>query len=203
ALPDVEPATLEDGSIIPLTELQRLACDCEMTRIVLDADSQVLDVGQTQRHYTRELRRAVTARDRHCQWPSCTLRASWCEVHHITWWSNGGPTSTSDGLTLCSYHHHCVHAEHIRITTLTSGHAFHDRHGTPIGMTNYPTRARRSARASRDEPDGLTPPRPGTTSSTTPGTTPPESAGSAATPRQPTEGTALPTLEGTAPPAIE
>ncbi|MEE6294687.1 HNH endonuclease signature motif containing protein [Georgenia wangjunii] len=210
-LPDVAPAILEDGSIVPLSELQRVMCDCEMTRIVLDAHGVPTDVGQTQRHYTRELRRAVTARDRHCQWPECTLRASWCEVHHITWWSNGGATSIENGLTLCSYHHHRVHADHIRITTLPGGHAFHDRHGTPIGTSLYTARPKRSACAGKNEPDGLTPPRAGTT-----GTTLPTNAGAAL----PTlEGTALPrgqeapppagheaappTLEGTAPPTAQ
>ncbi|MEE6296063.1 DUF222 domain-containing protein [Georgenia wangjunii] len=203
ALPDVAPAVLEDGSIVPLTELARIMCDCEMTRIVLDAHGVPLDVGQTQRHYTRELRRTVTTRDRHCRWPGCTLRASWCEVHHITWWSNGGPTSINNGLTLCSYHHHRVHADHIRITTLPGGHAFHDRHGTHIDTTTHERPPKRSRRVTTGEPDGLTPPRPGCAATSSPSTSRPSTSSTEGTALRTAEGKALPSIVGTPLPTAE
>src|SRR5690625_3932224 len=133
--PNAPAGQLEDGTPIPLGELERLMCDCETTRIVLDANGVPLDVGQTQRTYTKELRRAVVTRDRHCQWPQCRLRASWCEVHHLVYYSRGGPTSLANAITLCTYHHHRVHQHDIRITTLPDGFDFHHRSGTHIGTT--------------------------------------------------------------------
>ncbi|HYU62235.1 MAG TPA: HNH endonuclease signature motif containing protein, partial [Verrucomicrobiae bacterium] len=35
-------------------------------------------------------RRALIARDRHCQWPGCERPASWCDGHHIVFWAHGG-----------------------------------------------------------------------------------------------------------------
>ncbi|GAA4285775.1 DUF222 domain-containing protein [Georgenia daeguensis] len=144
-LPAVAPAELEDGTLVPLGELIRLMCDCEMTRVVMDADSQVLDVGLTQRTYAKELRRAVTTRDRHCQWPGCRIRASWSEVHHITWYSRGGPTSVDNGITACTYHHHVIHRDHVRIVPLADGFAFYRSDGQLIGTSRREPRTRRGS----------------------------------------------------------
>lgn len=144
-LPAVAPAELEDGSLVPLNELVRLMCDCEMTRVVMDADSQVLDVGLTQRTYSKELRRAVTTRDRRCQWPGCRIRASWSEVHHIRWYSRGGPTSVENGVCACSYHHHVVHRDNVRIVPLADGFAFYRSDGQLIGTSRREPRRRRGS----------------------------------------------------------
>src|SRR5690606_33610973 len=53
--------------------------------------------------------------------------------------SHGGTTSLAEGITLCSHHHHRVHAEHIRITPLADGFDFHHRHGQPLGTTTRDT----------------------------------------------------------------
>ncbi|UNX53217.1 HNH endonuclease [Georgenia sp. TF02-10] len=155
-LPDVAPGELEDGTVVPLGELGRLLCDCEATRVVLDAASVVLDVGQSQRTYTGELRRAVTTRDRRCRWPGCTVRASWCEVHHVRWWSHGGATSVANGMTLCSFHHHVLHAQHVLVVPGGEGFAFYHRDGHLIGTSPHPPRGPRSTRRA-PVADGYTP----------------------------------------------
>ena len=126
---------LDDGTVLPLSEVQRIACDCEMTRLVLGADGVPLDVGRTERTYAKSLRRAVLARDRHCRWPGCTMRASWCEVHHLRWWSRGGRTSLDNGLTLCTFHHHEVHRRDVRITPAGDGHDLTLPDGSEIGRS--------------------------------------------------------------------
>ncbi|HWS58104.1 MAG TPA: DUF222 domain-containing protein, partial [Actinotalea sp.] len=154
-----EPLTLpelDDGTVIPISELERIACDCELTRIVLDADGIPLDVGQTERTYSKSLRRAVLVRDGHCRWPGCTMRASWCEVHHVTWYSNGGATSAANALSLCAFHHHEVHRTHLRITPTPRGHTFTRPDGRLIGTTTRDTgilRMLTPRRGTDDRPD--------------------------------------------------
>ncbi|PFG38003.1 uncharacterized protein DUF222 [Georgenia soli] len=157
-LPDVEPAELEDGTIVPLRELLRLLCDCEVTRVVMTAESVPLDVGLTQRTYTRELRRAVTTRDRTCVWPGCTIRAAWSEVHHIVWYSRGGPTSVGNAATLCTYHHHVVHNDNVRLVPLTDGFAFYRADGSLIGTRRRPPRGPRKAAADKERRSPSPPP---------------------------------------------
>ncbi|HLV05246.1 MAG TPA: DUF222 domain-containing protein, partial [Actinomycetaceae bacterium] len=133
--PDVAAGQLEDGTIVPLGELERLMCDSEVTRMVMSAQGVPLDMGRTQRTYTKELRRAVLARDRRCMWPTCRIRASWAEVHHITWFSRGGVTSLAQGICLCSFHHHLVHCLDVQITALPDGFDFHHPDGTHLGTS--------------------------------------------------------------------
>ncbi|GEL94718.1 HNH endonuclease [Cellulomonas composti] len=113
------PATTLDGVPLSATELARVLCDCELTRLVVDAEGMPLDVGRTQRLDTAAQRRAVIARDRHCGWNGCDAPAHWCEVHHITWWSRGGTTDVDGAVLLCSHHHHVVHELDLRVTRLT------------------------------------------------------------------------------------
>jgi HNH endonuclease len=69
-----------------------------------------LDVGKV-KGIPDHLRRAVIARDRHCQWPGgCDKPAAGCEVHHVVFLSRGGKTVLANLLLLCTYHHQvCVH----------------------------------------------------------------------------------------------
>ena len=115
-----EPATLEDGTPVPPSELARAMCDCDVTRIVIDADGTPLDLGRTRRLFTGPQRRAVIARDRECIWPGCHAPARWCEIHHTRWWErDGGPTSVDTGALICSYHHHETHRRDLTITRHT------------------------------------------------------------------------------------
>jgi len=51
------------------------------------------------------LRRAVTARDRHCAFPGCRQPPARCHVHHLIPRSRGGPTSLANLALACSFHH--------------------------------------------------------------------------------------------------
>ncbi|TMC76554.1 MAG: DUF222 domain-containing protein, partial [Chloroflexi bacterium] len=50
------------------TSVQRMACDCSVMRVLLDQESVVVDVGRSRRVISGPARRALKARDGHCQW---------------------------------------------------------------------------------------------------------------------------------------
>jgi len=95
--------------------LLRLLCDVSVSPVTLTGNRQVLSVGRKQRQFPEAIRRAILARDRGCAVPGCHWPAAWCELHHITYWSRGGGTSTDNGVLLCAHHHQSVHANNLRI----------------------------------------------------------------------------------------
>jgi HNH endonuclease len=92
--------------------IRKIACDADILPVVLGSQGRILDIGRTSRIFPPHIRKAITARDQGCTFPECTMPAPWCEAHHITYWSQGGPTSTGNGVLLCSHHHHLIHKEH-------------------------------------------------------------------------------------------
>jgi Domain of unknown function (DUF222)/HNH endonuclease len=64
-----------------------------------------LDIGAATETIPAHLRRAVTARDRHCAFPGCQQLPAACQVHHIVPRSEGGPTALANLLLLCAFHH--------------------------------------------------------------------------------------------------
>ncbi len=95
--PGATPALLElirterqhNASLSAVT-LQRIMCDCNLTRIVMAGRSEILDVGRATRTATTAQWKALVVRDRHCQAPGCTQPPSRCQAHHIRHWTDGG-----------------------------------------------------------------------------------------------------------------
>lgn len=106
-----EPGISEtgNGTFLTADEIKRLACDANLTRVILDPESQPLDVGRTKRLVTPPLRAAVTARDLRCVFPGCDRPSNWCDVHHLTHWADGGETSIDNLVLLCRHHHVLLH----------------------------------------------------------------------------------------------
>lgn len=88
--------------------VERWACDCSITRVLMQ-DSVVIDVGRAERTIGGPRRRALIARDRHCQWPGCERPGSWCDGHHLVHWIHGGGGELENLVLLCLRHHHKVH----------------------------------------------------------------------------------------------
>ncbi len=110
-----DPATgpgagvMDFGATISAAKARMLACDGEITRIVIGPDSQPLDVGRTHRVVPPHLRKAVEVRDRRCVFTGCGAPKYWCDVHHLTHWLHGGQTSLANSALLCEAHHTKVH----------------------------------------------------------------------------------------------
>ena len=104
---------------VTASTVRKIACDADIIPVVLGGEGQVLDIGRASRVFPPHIRKAITARDRGCAFPQCTIPAPWCEAHHITYWSRGGTTGTGNGTLLCSHHHHVIHKEHWSIQMRT------------------------------------------------------------------------------------
>lgn len=64
-----------------------------------------LDIGTATDTIPPHLRRAVIARDRRCAAPGCGRPPAACDIHHIIPRSRGGPTSLTNMILLCRFHH--------------------------------------------------------------------------------------------------
>jgi Domain of unknown function (DUF222) len=89
--------------------VERLACDCTVTRILLGSDSAIVDVGRAKRVVPGPTRTALNVRDGSCRWPGCDRPASWSAAHHVVHWIHGGGTELPNLILLCHRHHWMVH----------------------------------------------------------------------------------------------
>src|SRR6266852_4029177 len=102
-------ADMEFSLPISTKIVERLACDCNVTRVLLDSESSVIDVGRAKRVVSGPARRALNARDGSCRWPGCDRPASWTAAHHVVHWVHGGTTDLDNLILLCHRHHWMVH----------------------------------------------------------------------------------------------
>lgn len=88
----------------------RLGCD-SLVQLALDDDdeSSSLDRGRTVRLATRDQRRTLLAKYDTCVFPACQAPASWCEMHHLVYWTRNGPTDLENLAPLCGRHHRAIH----------------------------------------------------------------------------------------------
>ncbi|MDQ3474791.1 MAG: HNH endonuclease [Actinomycetota bacterium] len=82
-----------------------LAFDAALIPAVLNGHGQPIDLGRERRLYTGAARTAVEIRDGGCVWPGCARPASWCQIHHLIPWSEGGRTDQTNGGMFCWHHH--------------------------------------------------------------------------------------------------
>lgn len=103
-----------------------------MQEVLLSHDGAIVGIRSVQRCFTAAQRRAIMARDGGCVIPGCRIPASWCEVHHVRPWRDGGTTTTDNGVLLCWWHHTRIDTGPWRIAMI---------HGVPHvrgpGMTRW------------------------------------------------------------------
>jgi uncharacterized protein DUF222/HNH endonuclease len=115
-------AELEYSLPISAKTVERLACDCTVTRVLLGSDSTVIDVGRAKRLATGSQRKALKVRDGdHCIWTGCDRPASWTSVHHLTHWIRGGSSDLPNLALLCYRHHWMVHEGNWQIVRTDDG----------------------------------------------------------------------------------
>ncbi len=108
-LPGAPGANMEHSLPISAKAVERLACDCAVTRIILGSESMVIDVGRAKRTISGPQRKALKVRDCGCTWPGCDRPVSMTEGHHLMHWIHNGPGNLPNLTLLCYRHHWMVH----------------------------------------------------------------------------------------------
>ncbi|MDQ2942366.1 MAG: HNH endonuclease [Candidatus Dormibacteraeota bacterium] len=105
------PAAEMEFSSVPISSktVGRLACDNSLTRILVNSESVVIDVGRSKRVVSGPSKRALHSRDHHCRWPGCDRPASRSAAHHVVHWIHGGTSDLGNLILLCHRHHWMVH----------------------------------------------------------------------------------------------
>ena len=92
---DLGVAEVLGGEAITASEARRLACTAQIIPAVLGSNSEVLDLGRSQRLFTAAQRKALMLNQPTCRAEGCTIPARWCEAHHQQPWSHGGRTAST------------------------------------------------------------------------------------------------------------
>jgi hypothetical protein len=89
--------------------IRRMACDADVTPVIVGADGVHLHLGLTTRLANRAQRRVLKAMYRGCAVPGCCVAWDHVVIHHLRYASRQGPTDIENLLPLCSKHHHYAH----------------------------------------------------------------------------------------------
>ncbi len=89
----------------------RIACDAQLTALLLDEHGVVVDLGRTRRLFSPQQRRLLAVRDSRCRFPGCDRPPAHTDAHHVVSWLDGGPTDLTNALLLCRHHHRHVHED--------------------------------------------------------------------------------------------
>jgi hypothetical protein len=109
-VPGAPAAQLEGMGPIPMETAQRHACDATVSYVPGQAELAG-ETSHEHRQISASTRRALVARDRDCVFPGCDRPASWCDGHHLVWWTRGGKTQLPNLALVCGRHHRKLHEE--------------------------------------------------------------------------------------------
>jgi uncharacterized protein YciI len=126
-------------------------CDSPAFRVVLGAQSEVLDVGRLTHARPAGIRRAITLRDGGCVFPGCDRPPSWCDIHHCQPWEHGGPTNVDNGTLPCRKDDTLIH-QHQWFVTFEDGNRYYEN---PTASSRHqPLASRRVIKAAGSRPAG-------------------------------------------------
>ena len=113
-----EGTRLELGQFnLPIETIRRWACLGDITPVIVGVGGTRLLLGRTTRLANREQRRALRVLYRTCA--CCDVVFEHCQIHHVAWFDNGGPTDIANLLPLCHRHHHLAHEGGWKLALMT------------------------------------------------------------------------------------
>lgn len=120
---DDQPGDLAGHGPITAAAARALAYDPTATwrRLLTDPAGNLIDLGSTSYRPPAPLRRFVQLRDQTCRFLTCNRRAEHCELDHVRAHADGGPTTATNLIALCSRHHHLKHDGRWTITRRPDG----------------------------------------------------------------------------------
>jgi hypothetical protein len=127
---DAPRAHLEGGSMLTAETIRRIWCDPTVTRLEL-RDGAIVEINEPSRIISASLRRALGLRDSQCRFPGCSAQR--VDAHHIRYRSRKGPTTLTNLLSLCRFHHKLVHEGGFTVGRGTDGEVrFYDPRGRQL-----------------------------------------------------------------------
>ena len=120
--PDADPSdqscrcSTVDGYPVEPTEAVAASLVGKLRRVVIGADSVVIDLGRSVRLFTGLARLAAQLANTECFWPGCHVPVSQCQIDHLVPFSErddgggGGRTNPGNGGPACGKHNR--HKEH-------------------------------------------------------------------------------------------
>ena len=98
-----------DGKPLKRAVLDRIACDCDIHRMITNGPGVTIDFGRKTRLISDRLRAVINARDGGCRFPGCRKPPSDCQIHHVVPWPEQGTTDQTNLVSQCLRHHQIIH----------------------------------------------------------------------------------------------
>ncbi len=115
---------LSDGSKLPAAVLEELSCNARWAGLVFDRAGDAIWRSRSRRTVSDTQWQALLATYGGCF--HCGAPAGMCQAHHITPYSQGGPTNIKNLIMVCWNCHHKIHHHNWRIEEHSDGsHTLH------------------------------------------------------------------------------
>jgi hypothetical protein len=100
-------ARASHGALVPVEDgLRWGGLDTRVMLVLLDHMNAVTAFSPLRRLFSEGERLALHAREGGCTFPDCPAPPSFCEVHHLIDYVDGGETRLSNGTLACRFDHH-------------------------------------------------------------------------------------------------
>ncbi len=107
------------GETIPIEQIRRITYEQGIIPTLLGSTSEPLDLGRRTQLATPAQKQALKATHGGYEVPGYEIPFEYCDIHHIWYWTKGGPTDLCYLVPLCNHHHHLIHDQGWTITKHT------------------------------------------------------------------------------------